>query len=341
MILAGVAISLTIGQNGIFARAQNAVNVYEQAAANEQSELDKITGIIDGYLPSDKLTIGSVYQDSMIGQSINYSANGQIEWIILGKDSSGNVLITTPGPVTASTYTFRDDGVEGWALYEDDINAACSVYGGTIQNQAVTARGITMEDINYAVGFVNPGPEFEEYTFGNEYNWEENKVNYWYPSKDAENYRVNPNEANEDGTYPSETFVSDPYNYYFNPDDSKYYYDGLNVEDDIELDDSHLTRKENMKYIIGDVENGEALDPYVVASRSVDVDSGSAGFYYAFVGDGTVRAGSADYFLCSSYTGRIYDRDYSGVAPLAVRPVVVLPSGLEVKEQSDGTYRLK
>lgn len=36
LILAGVAISLTIGQNGIFARAQNAVNVYEQAATNEQ-----------------------------------------------------------------------------------------------------------------------------------------------------------------------------------------------------------------------------------------------------------------------------------------------------------------
>ena len=337
MILAGVAISLTIGQNGIFARAQNAVNVYEQAAANEQSELDKITGIIDGYLPSDKLTIGSVYQDSMIGQSINYSANGQNDWIILGKDSSGNVLITTPEPVTASTYTFRDDGVEGWILYEDDINAACSVYGGTIQNQAVTARGITMEDINYAVGFVNPGPEFEEYTFGNEYNWEENKVNYWYPSKDAENYRVNPNEANEDGTYPSETFVSDPYYYYFNPDDSKYYYYGLNVEDEIELDDSHLTRKENMKYIIGDVENGEALDPYVVASRSVGVYSDGASFYYAAVKEGDVNAGN--YLLCFSDAEGIYDIDISRVAP--VRPVVVLPSGLEVEEQSDGTYRLK
>ena len=277
----------------------------------------------------------------MIGQSINYSPIGQNDWIILGKDSGGNVLITTSKRITETLYTPRENTMSSWLFYEEDINALCSAYSGTVQDQQVTARGITMEDINYAVGFVNPGPEFEEYTFGNEYNWEENKVNYWYPSKDAENYRVNPNEANEDGTYPSETFVSDPYNYYFNPDDSKYYYDGLNVEDDIELDDSHLTRKENMKYIIGDVENGEALDPYVVASRSVDVDSGSAGFYYAFVGDGTVRAGSADYFLCSSYAGRIYDRDYSGVAPLAVRPVVVLPSGLEVKEQSDGTYRLK
>ena len=50
LILAGVAISLTIGQNGIFARAQNAVNVYEQAATNEQSELGKAEDIMDEYL---------------------------------------------------------------------------------------------------------------------------------------------------------------------------------------------------------------------------------------------------------------------------------------------------
>ena len=50
LILAGVAISLTIGQNGIFARAQNAVNVYEQAATNEQQELGKAEDIMDEYL---------------------------------------------------------------------------------------------------------------------------------------------------------------------------------------------------------------------------------------------------------------------------------------------------
>ena len=50
LILAGIALNLTIGQNGIFARAQNAVNVYEQATTNEQSELGKAEGLIDEYL---------------------------------------------------------------------------------------------------------------------------------------------------------------------------------------------------------------------------------------------------------------------------------------------------
>ena len=50
LILAGVAINLTIGQNGIFTRAQNAVNKYEQASLNEQDEMDKAVNFIDKYM---------------------------------------------------------------------------------------------------------------------------------------------------------------------------------------------------------------------------------------------------------------------------------------------------
>ena len=92
-----------------------------------------------------------------------------------------------------------------------------------------------------------------------------------------------------------------------------------------------------MKYIIGDVENGEALDPYVVASRSGEVYSDLAGFRCAAVGGGGVYASRVS--LCYSDADGIDANDNSGVAP--VRPVVVLPSGLEVEEQGNGTYRLK
>ena len=66
LILAGVAISLTIGQNGIFARAQNAVNVYEQAATNEQSELGKAEDIIDDYLNGNGGNQGGDNQDDEV-----------------------------------------------------------------------------------------------------------------------------------------------------------------------------------------------------------------------------------------------------------------------------------
>ena len=148
LILAGVAISLTIGQNGIFARAEQAVNIYEKATANEQSELDKVTEIIDGYLPSDKLTIGSVYQDSMIGQSINYSANGQNDWIILGKDSGGNVLITTSKPITETLYTPRENTMSSWLFYEEDINAQIKELQEKLKkSKEVSEKAAEVEDL--------------------------------------------------------------------------------------------------------------------------------------------------------------------------------------------------
>ena len=47
LILAGVAISLTIGQNGIFSRAQLAANVWRNAEANEQLAMGELEDWID------------------------------------------------------------------------------------------------------------------------------------------------------------------------------------------------------------------------------------------------------------------------------------------------------
>ena len=50
LILAGVAISLTIGQNGIFSRAQTAVNTWRNAETNEQLAMGELEDWMDGYL---------------------------------------------------------------------------------------------------------------------------------------------------------------------------------------------------------------------------------------------------------------------------------------------------
>ena len=39
LVLAGVAINLTVGDNGLFKRAQNAADTYEQASEKEKIEL--------------------------------------------------------------------------------------------------------------------------------------------------------------------------------------------------------------------------------------------------------------------------------------------------------------
>ena len=50
LILASVAISLTIGSNGIFTRAGNATEKYEEASINEQKEMNQVTDVLDNYI---------------------------------------------------------------------------------------------------------------------------------------------------------------------------------------------------------------------------------------------------------------------------------------------------
>lgn len=50
LILAGVSISLVIGQNGIVTKAQDAKKNYEGAATNENTELKNAEGDIDNIL---------------------------------------------------------------------------------------------------------------------------------------------------------------------------------------------------------------------------------------------------------------------------------------------------
>ena len=50
LILAGVALSLTVGDNGLFRRAQNAADTWQMAEINEQIEMDKASNFIEDYM---------------------------------------------------------------------------------------------------------------------------------------------------------------------------------------------------------------------------------------------------------------------------------------------------
>lgn len=122
-------------------------------------------------------------ENPIIGDKVEYSSNGISKWIILGEDQNGNMLITTKEPIGNS---FKlNHTANAWLNYEEDINNACEKYGGTINNKKVTARSITLADINNITGVVEP--EFETYTFGLERDYENKKVDYFYPSKDGKN----------------------------------------------------------------------------------------------------------------------------------------------------------
>ena len=53
LILAGIALNLTIGQNGIFSRAQTAANTWRNAETNEQLAMGELEGWMDDYLNGD------------------------------------------------------------------------------------------------------------------------------------------------------------------------------------------------------------------------------------------------------------------------------------------------
>ena len=50
LILASVAISLTIWSNGIFTRARNAVDKYEIESTPGENEMNKVVNFIDDYI---------------------------------------------------------------------------------------------------------------------------------------------------------------------------------------------------------------------------------------------------------------------------------------------------
>ena len=53
LILAGVALSLTIGDNGLFRRAEQATNTWRNAETNEQLAMEEVLDWMDGYLNGD------------------------------------------------------------------------------------------------------------------------------------------------------------------------------------------------------------------------------------------------------------------------------------------------
>lgn len=58
LILAGVSISLVIGQKGIFKKSKNAVAQYKQSAADENSQLDAIETELNSIAIDNGLTLG-------------------------------------------------------------------------------------------------------------------------------------------------------------------------------------------------------------------------------------------------------------------------------------------
>ena len=361
LILAAVSIATLTGENGILTRANDAKVETRGAAVEEEKDLWKANKLANEYSNGDVetlsellerigpngsklltqeevdeiketgqteigsrtilfgMTIGNIYDDNLIGQKVTYESNGQSNWIIFGKDESGNVLLTTETPIDNGFNL--TSGAESWLRYEDNLKATCSGYGRTIQGKTVTSRSITMEDINYVTGFDVDSLNFDTYTFGTEQDYEKKKVNYWYPSLGAagNGYWQEPSSTN------TKTFENNWYAYRQMDGQLIYMYSGGQGDAT-----SLIKNPDKLKYIFGEDGSYE----YLVASRSVSVDSTFADFHVASVGDSGVNTNY--YILC--FSGSHGGSDLGDNGSLGIRPIVVLPSDIEVEKNESGQW---
>ena len=273
-------------------------------------------------------TINDIYSEEIVGTEIkNTTLDAKLpegtdnSWIILGKDKDGSIMLTTSKPIeNGFTLNFT---AEAWLSYENDLNTACSIYGGTIQGQEIKSRSITLEDVNRVTGFVEP--EFNTYTFTNEAtnDYANKRVNYWHPD---ENGTATESDGTGDPNFWSKnetTYECDSYYYELDTSSNtvKYGYEG----NDWSNADYTGTLK-NTNLILGD-----SLDYfYILASRSVRVNDSDAYFYVAGVYGGGVFSRSS--YLCYSYSDSFRDLGDSNAVP--VRPIINLPSNIKVEEVS-------
>ena len=80
LILAGIALNLTIGQGGIFSRAEIAANTWRNAETNEQTALGELANWIDDSIPKPPEPISET--EAYIGCYADVDGNGSVDGVI-------------------------------------------------------------------------------------------------------------------------------------------------------------------------------------------------------------------------------------------------------------------
>ena len=128
LILAGVAINLTVGDNGLFRRAQNAADTYQEASEREAIEL-AVAG----------MQIGSMQETGMTKTELENSLKDQFgDKASVEDNEDGSFLVTIgesqyyvgeDGEIIESSNMLEISSVEGLKTFRDDVNSGNSYEG--------------------------------------------------------------------------------------------------------------------------------------------------------------------------------------------------------------------
>jgi len=118
IILAGVAISLSLGENGIFSKAQQAREEYANAQAKEETEIAKATNEIDNFVDGGRT--------NSAGNSLFFiDTSNKIESIVSDTEYNTNSVTYTATEnciVSGMIYTKNRGTIN---IYYDDVHIGC------------------------------------------------------------------------------------------------------------------------------------------------------------------------------------------------------------------------
>lgn len=349
IILATVTLNVVLGDGGLIQRAQDAKDLTEAAAAEEQQQILNLTGFLDEQLSSDSLVEAFKAGEIKVGDYVDYKpdANSSVDlteadtgyattqtysvdssttWRVLGLSEDGNHLLLTSGS------PIKKDGEDPYLVLQGatsylncvaTLDKAASVYHNS--ELAEDTRSMTMKDIENVLGGITV-------TLPEEGSPNTGTVTF---NKDASHTNIGQTTPYRSYTYTAEDYTpegaatlthatagtkvnGDAYMI-------RYDYDGYQ-ELGLDID----RRTYDMLFKDTTEEEGYSKS-YWLASPGVDAGSGYADFGPGAVHDGGARSGRGNLFGS--------DGGWSAYG-CAVRPVVVLKSNVtvdQVKVVSDKT----
>lgn len=176
IILATVTLNVVLGDGGLIQRAQDAKDLTEAAAAEEQQQILNLTGFLDEQLSSDSLVEAFKAGEIKVGDYVDYKpdANSSVDlteadtgyattqtysvdssttWRVLGLSEDGNHLLLTSGS------PIKKDGEDPYLVLQGatsylncvaTLDKAASVYHNS--ELAEDTRSMTMKDIENVLG---------------------------------------------------------------------------------------------------------------------------------------------------------------------------------------------
>ena len=118
LILAGITINLTIGQDGIITRAEEAGKNYTQVAEKEKTELAEFSNLTDKIIDNVTKNHYTMVEGVPVPKGFTHTEGTKDTGFVIKNDTDGNEFVWVPctleganGSITYARYAFTGDSL--------------------------------------------------------------------------------------------------------------------------------------------------------------------------------------------------------------------------------------